>query len=134
LTFSYLDSGGTGDLIVALHAMWMEARTFELFGRAMTPDWRVVTLDQRGHGHSGHASDYSRAAYIGDIGALLDHLGVSEPVILVGNSLGGRVLSALGQIGVPAPRMHSSATTAPLSARRSTSWSGCRAGVLVADP
>jgi hypothetical protein len=31
LTFSYLDSGGTGDLIVALHAMWMEARTFEPF-------------------------------------------------------------------------------------------------------
>lgn len=43
LTLSYLDSGRDGPLIVALHAMWMEARTFEGFARAM-PDWRVVSM------------------------------------------------------------------------------------------
>jgi hypothetical protein len=45
LTLSYLDSGGDGPLIVALHAMWMEARTFEGFAQAMR-EWRVVSLDQ----------------------------------------------------------------------------------------
>jgi esterase len=88
LTLSYLDSGGDGPLIVALHAMWMEARTFEGFARAM-PEWRVVSLDQRGHGLSDHASDYSRRAFVDDIVALLDHLEASEPVVLIGNSLGG---------------------------------------------
>lgn len=46
-------------------------------------------MDQRGHGLSDHASDYSRAAFVGDIAALLDHLHVTAPVVLVGNSLGG---------------------------------------------
>jgi esterase len=88
LTLSYLDSGGDRPPIVALHALWMEARTFEPFAAAM-PEWRVVSLDQRGHGLSDHASDYSREAFMGDIAALLDHLGASEPVVLIGNSLGG---------------------------------------------
>lgn len=88
LTLSYLDTGGDRPLIVALHAMWMEARSFEDFATAM-PEWRVVSLDQRGHGLSGHSSDYSRAAFVGDIAALLDHLGAREPVVLIGNSLGG---------------------------------------------
>jgi esterase len=88
LTLSYLDSGGDRPLIIALHAMWMEARTFEDFARAV-PEWRVVSLDQRGHGLSDHASDYSRAAFVGDIAALLEHLQVEKPVVLVGNSLGG---------------------------------------------
>ena len=88
LTLSYLDSGGDGPLIVALHAMWMEARTFEGFALAM-PEWRVVSLDQRGHGLSDHASDYSGRAFVDDIVALLDHLEASKPVVLIGNSLGG---------------------------------------------
>ena len=88
LTLSYLDSGGDRPLIIALHAMWMEARTFEGFAQAM-PDWRVVSLDQRGHGLSDHAPNYHRAAFVGDIAALLHHLQVSNPVVLVGNSLGG---------------------------------------------
>jgi esterase len=66
----------------------MEARTFEEFAAAM-PEWRVVSLDQRGHGLSDHSPDYSRAAFIGDIAALLDHLRAREPVVLIGNSLGG---------------------------------------------
>jgi esterase len=89
LTLSYLDSGGTGPLVIALHAMWMEARTFEGLADALRPDWRVVSLDQRGHGLSDHSTDYSRDAFVGDIAALLDHLGERGPVVLVGNSLGG---------------------------------------------
>jgi pimeloyl-ACP methyl ester carboxylesterase len=88
MTLSYLDSGGDGPLIVALHATWMEARTFEGFAMAM-PEWRVVSMDQRGHGLSDHSTDYSRAAFVADVGALLEHLRVPGPVVLVGNSLGG---------------------------------------------
>jgi pimeloyl-ACP methyl ester carboxylesterase len=88
LTLSYLDTGGNRPLIIALHAMWMEARTFEDFAASM-PEWRVVSMDQRGHGLSGHSSDYSLDAFVGDIAALLDHLGAREPVVLIGNSLGG---------------------------------------------
>jgi esterase len=88
LTLSYLDTGGDRPLIIALHAMWMEARSFEDFATSM-PEWRVVSLDQRGHGLSDHSSDYSRSAFVGDIAALLNHLGASAPAVLIGNSLGG---------------------------------------------
>jgi len=88
LTFSYLDSGGSGPILVALHAHLMEAATFAPLAVALAPDWRVVALDQRGHGYSSRAPSYTRASYIGDIVALFAHLGLDRAVLL-GNSLGG---------------------------------------------
>jgi esterase len=55
LTLSYLDQGGDGIPIVALHAYWMEAGTYADLAEALAPKWRVIALDQRGHGHSDHA-------------------------------------------------------------------------------
>jgi len=88
LTFSYLDAGGDGPALIALHAHLMEAVTYATLATELAPQWRVVALDQRGHGHSSHAASYTRADYLGDIAALLDHLGLEKAVIL-GNSLGG---------------------------------------------
>ena len=89
LNFSFLDAGGDGELIIALHALWMEAGSFSGFARAMAPAWRVLALDQRGHGQSDHASSSTWPDYVADIGAFLDHLQVRQPVVLLGNSLGG---------------------------------------------
>jgi len=89
LRLSYLDSGGPGQIMIALHAHWMEASTFLPLAAALQPDWRVVALDQRGHGYSDHAATYSRSDYINDLQALFDHLQLREPVVMLGNSLGG---------------------------------------------
>lgn len=89
LHFSYLDTGGNQRVLVALHAHWMEASTYKPFAEALAPEWRVIALDQRGHGHTDHASSYTREDYLGDLAALLAHLGVVEPVVMLGNSLGG---------------------------------------------
>ena len=88
LTLSYLDSGGELPAIIALHAHWMEGATFSMFAEALQPEWRVIALDQRGHGYSDHASTYTREDYLGDIEALCRHLRLGEAVLL-GNSLGG---------------------------------------------
>ena len=88
LTLSYLDSGGDAPVIIALHAHWMEGISFSSFAEAMRPEWRVIALDQRGHGHSSHANSYKRKDYLGDIEALFDHLHL-EHAVLLGNSLGG---------------------------------------------
>ncbi|MEV6332907.1 alpha/beta hydrolase [Streptomyces sp. NPDC051909] len=85
---SYLDHGGTGRVLVALHGHFGEGRTFAGLARALAPEHRVVALDQRGHGHSDRAADYSREGYVADVGALLDHLGLGT-VDLLGHSLGG---------------------------------------------
>lgn len=87
LTLSYLDAG-QGRPLVALHAHWMEAATFTPLAAALAPDWRVIALDQRGHGFSEHSETYSRDDYLGDIEALFGHLGLTSAVLL-GNSLGG---------------------------------------------
>jgi pimeloyl-ACP methyl ester carboxylesterase len=89
LTLSWLDAGGTGPLLVALHAHWMEGSTFGRLAAHMARDWRVVALDQRGHGHSGHAETYTRQDYLGDLEAFVAELRASSPFVLLGNSLGG---------------------------------------------
>jgi esterase len=88
LTFGYLDAGGEGRPLVALHAHWMEGVTYAPLAAALAPAWRVIALDQRGHGHSDHASTYTRDDYIGDVAALFARLGLDDAVVL-GNSLGG---------------------------------------------
>jgi esterase len=89
LTFSYLDGGADGQILVALHAHWMEGLTYTPLAKALAPGWRVIALDQRGHGYSGHPPTYTREDYLGDLEALLAHLSLEEPVVLLGNSLGG---------------------------------------------
>jgi esterase len=88
LTLSYLDAGGSGRPLIALHAHWMEASTFASLAAAVAPAWRVLALDQRGHGFSDRAASYRRADYLDDLAGFLDHLGVPSAVLL-GNSLGG---------------------------------------------
>ncbi|MGP0019703.1 MAG: alpha/beta fold hydrolase [Candidatus Sulfotelmatobacter sp.] len=89
LTLSYLDAEGGGRVVVALHAHWMEGGTFAPLATALSPHWRVIALDQRGHGDSDHAKTYTRDDYQGDLESLFAHLGLKEPAVLLGNSLGG---------------------------------------------
>ena len=89
LTLSYLDAANDGQPLLALHAHWMEARTFTALAEALAPTWRVLALDQRGHGFSSHPGSYTRADYLADVDALLAHLAITAPLPILGNSLGG---------------------------------------------
>lgn len=88
LTLSYLDNGAPGRAVIALHAHWLEGSTYTSLAASLAPHWRVIALDQRGHGYSDHASSYGRDDYIADIDALFAHLSL-ESAVLLGNSLGG---------------------------------------------
>ncbi|GAB2589276.1 hypothetical protein GCM10027168_22720 [Streptomyces capparidis] len=85
---SYLDFGGPGRPLLALHGHFQEARTFTALAGELAPRWRVVALDQRGHGRSDRPEDFSRQGYVRDAAALLDHLGLG-PAAVLGHSLGG---------------------------------------------
>lgn len=55
---------------------------------------RVIALDQRGHGRSGHVGSggfYHFWDYVSDLDAVVEHLG--GPIDLVGHSMGGTVAS-----------------------------------------
>ncbi|MFJ4315642.1 alpha/beta fold hydrolase [Streptomyces lavendulae] len=88
-TLSYLDFGGPGRPLLALHGGMSEGLAFAGLAEALGDEWRVIAPDQRGHGDSDRAPDYSRAGYVADAVALLDHLGLDAPVALLGYSLGG---------------------------------------------
>ncbi|MFD9686309.1 alpha/beta fold hydrolase [Kitasatospora sp. NPDC059088] len=84
---SYLDFGGTGRPLLALHGHLSEGAVWARLAAELGPDWRVIAPDQRGQGHSERAADYSREGYLADVEALLDHLGLPTAVLL-GHSLG----------------------------------------------
>jgi esterase len=86
---SWLDFGGARPVLLCLHGHFGCARNFAPLAHALRNRWRVVALDQRGHGWSDHPHDCSRGAYLEDIGALLDHLCPTTPVHMLGHSMGG---------------------------------------------
>ncbi|MGW6409506.1 alpha/beta fold hydrolase [Streptomyces vinaceus] len=88
-TLSYLDFGGPGRPLLALHGGMSEGLAFAGLADTLGEDWRVIAPDQRGHGDSDRAADYGRAGYLSDAVALLDHLGLDVPVAVLGYSLGG---------------------------------------------
>jgi pimeloyl-ACP methyl ester carboxylesterase len=85
---SYLDFGGPGRPLLALHGHLDQGAMWSELAAALGPDWRVIAPDQRGHGQSDRAPDYSRDGYISDAAALLAHLDVRQ-VVALGHSLGG---------------------------------------------
>jgi esterase len=91
VTLSYLDAGGDGKPLVALHAYWMEAGTYASLADALAPEWRIYALDLRGHGHSDKSAELSWDGFLGDLEAFLHHLGVLLPTLLIGNSIGGTI-------------------------------------------
>ncbi|WP_328926421.1 alpha/beta fold hydrolase [Streptomyces sp. NBC_00190] len=84
----YTDFGGPGAPLLALHGHFQDGRSFEELAREVGPAWRVIGLDQRGHGASDRAAEYTREGYVADAAAVLEHLGLG-PAVVVGHSLGG---------------------------------------------
>ncbi|QES49287.1 alpha/beta hydrolase [Streptomyces venezuelae] len=83
------DWGGSGGPVVLLHGLAGHAGEWDAIARDLSPRYRVVAVDQRGHGASERRPrDVSRAAYVAEVIAVLEQFGLQQPV-LVGQSLGG---------------------------------------------
>lgn len=80
---------GRGELILLLHGITAGAAVWDPVIEDLARDFRVVAVDQRGHGRSEHPeSGYAAQDYVADVGALLEVLGPARA--LVGHSLGSR--------------------------------------------
>src|SRR5436853_7236675 len=77
--------------MVLLHGFMAHARTWDLFARDLARDYRVLALDQRGHGDTGPApgDSYATDDYVGDVERFAAALGLGR-FVLVGMSMGGR--------------------------------------------
>lgn len=97
-SLGYDDTGGEGlETIVFLHGLSMSRATWARFLPDLEGRFRVVRLDQRGHGESSHVGGYVLDNYMADAVAFLEGV-VGEPSILVGHSLGGVVAHGVAQI------------------------------------
>ncbi|MEU0371880.1 alpha/beta hydrolase [Streptomyces sp. NPDC006283] len=83
------DWGGNRPAIVLLHGLAGHAGEWDALAEQLTSAYRVVAVDQRGHGASERLpQDVSRAAFVADVVAVTDQLSLVRPV-LIGQSLGG---------------------------------------------
>ena len=78
--------------LVLLHGFTGHARSWNPFAEAMTVRYRVLALDQRGHGETGWAAAdrYSIDDMINDLESFVQALGLQD-FTLVGLSMGGLV-------------------------------------------
>lgn len=94
LRFHYLEWGDPSrPAVLLLHGASQQAHSWDFISLPLSPDYRVLALDQRGHGDSDWApgGDYSLDAMQGDLDAVIPALGLAgRPFHLIGHSMGGR--------------------------------------------
>lgn len=91
--FHYTEWGPpTAPPVILLHGITGHARTWDDEARLLAGRFRVLVIDQRGHGDSDPApdGDYSDAALLADLEAFVQALALTR-FTLVALSLGGRV-------------------------------------------
>jgi esterase len=91
LRFRYLDWGTAGaPPLVLLHGFTSNAHGWDAAAPALRDRYRVLALDQRGHGESEWADDYGLDAMVADVEAFRRALRLDR-FALLGLSMGGRV-------------------------------------------
>src|SRR5579872_292861 len=87
LHFRYWESGPSrAQPVLLLHALGAGADDWLEIGIALSDRWRVIALDQRGHGGSARLGSYSFELMRDDVALFIDNLGLVRPV-LIGHSM-----------------------------------------------
>ena len=83
------DLGGNGAPVVLLHGLAGSSLELLPTADALSQQFRVILIDQRGHGRSTRRpADLSRAAFVSDTLAVIEQLVPNQKVRLVGQSMG----------------------------------------------
>jgi pimeloyl-ACP methyl ester carboxylesterase len=91
LRFHYRDWGGSGRPLVLLHGLASTGRIWDLMAPQLAGDFRVVALDQRGHGETDKPdTGYDFPSIVGDLVSFVQALALDHPIV-VGHSWGGNV-------------------------------------------
>ena len=91
LKVRYLDWGGDGQPILALHGLASTAHWYDIVAPMLRDSFHIYAPDQRGHGQTTSApSGYDWQTLSDDLAGLLDHVGLDQ-VAVMGHSWGGNV-------------------------------------------
>ena len=95
LHMRYLDWGGEGQPVMALHGLASSAHWYDIVAPLLNGHCRVIAPDQRGHGQTTQATGgYDWQTLAEDTVGLMDYLGVERTTVF-GHSWGGNVAIAL---------------------------------------
>lgn len=91
----WYDEAGSGQPLVLVHGGWLNADAWAPQLDDFADDYRVITVDSRGHGDTGatDARRYSVDLFVDDLERVLAELDVERP-ILCGLSLGAMTVQA----------------------------------------
>ncbi|MFD1173258.1 alpha/beta fold hydrolase [Oceanobacillus picturae] len=91
LTFQYHESGDpSSPPLVALHALGKSAESWDQVAAELKGKYRVLALDQRGHGGSARTDSYSFELMCDDLLHFANAMNL-ERFTLIGHSMGGTV-------------------------------------------
>ena len=91
LRVRYLDWGGDGPPLLALHGLASSAHWYDIVAPMLRDRYHIIAPDQRGHGQTTSApSGYDWKTLCDDLAGLLDHIGL-DVVAVMGHSWGGNV-------------------------------------------
>ena len=95
LRMRYLDWGGEGAPVLALHGLASSAHWYDIVAPMLRDRFRIIAPDQRGHGQTTQANEgYGWHSVASDAVGLLDMLEI-EKAIVFGHSWGGNVAVGL---------------------------------------
>ena len=94
-TLRYWDDGGHGPAVMLIHGVGADGTSWEQIGRSLSPEFRIMRLDLRGHGQSGHIEGaLTLDDFVQDVVDVLDACDVPAAHI-VGFSLGGMIAQGM---------------------------------------
>jgi esterase len=83
--------GNGGRPIIILHGLFGMLDNWHRIANALSDEFRVITVDQRNHGHSPHSDEMNYQLMSEDLRELMDDLEL-ENAIIVGHSMGGKTV------------------------------------------
>lgn len=88
----YYEDTGTGMPVLFIHGMCGHANVWDDLVRRLSPDFRCIAYDRRGHTRSAPVGDVVRTVglHADDAAALIETLGIA-PCLVVGSSGGARI-------------------------------------------
>ena len=87
-------TSGAGPVLLMLHGVTRCGADWEPLFPALAAHWKVIALDQRGHGTSPRAGSYLVTDYIADALRFMQEE-TADPIVLFGHSLGAMVAAAV---------------------------------------
>ncbi len=85
----YKDSGTSGKVVCILHGLFGQSDNWQTHANKLSSYFRVITIDQRNHGHSDWHHAFSYKLLADDLERLIQHLQI-EKFHLIGHSMGGK--------------------------------------------